>query len=47
MVPKRRPIHSAAWEALPADDAPLKPLTIPPELEPREGVYRRDVGAVV
>ena len=41
------PIHSAAWEALPADDAPLKPLTIPPELEPREGVYRRDVGAVV
>ena len=41
------PIHSAAWEALPADDAPLKPLTIPPELEPREGVYRRDFGAVV
>ena len=41
------PIHAAAWEALAADDAPLAPLTIPPELEPREGVYRRDFGAVV
>ncbi len=35
------PIHSAAWEALPADDAPLAPLTILPEMEPREGIARR------
>ena len=41
------PIHAAAWEALEADDAPLAPLAIPPELEPREGVFRRDFGAVV
>ena len=41
------PIYSAAWEALEADDAPLAPLTIPPELEPREGLYRRDFGGVV
>ena len=35
------PIHAAAWQSLPADDAPLAPLTIPPEDEPREGVVRR------
>ena len=35
------PIHAAAWRSLPADDAPLPPLTIPPEAEPREGVFRR------
>ena len=35
------PIYSAAWRALPADDSPLKPLAIPPEAEPREGVVRR------
>ena len=35
------PIHSAAWEALEADDAPLAPLAIPPEMEPREGIVRR------
>ena len=35
------PIHAAAWRSLPADDAPLAPLTIPPEDEPREGIYRR------
>jgi len=35
------PIYSAAWESLPADDAPLQPLTIPPEAEPREGIVRR------
>ena len=35
------PIHAAAWQSLPADDAPLAPLTIPPEDEPREGIYRR------
>ena len=35
------PIHSAAWEALEADDAPLAPLTIPPEMEPRDGIVRR------
>ena len=34
-------VHSAAWKALPGDDAPLEPLKIPPELEPREGVVRR------
>jgi len=34
-------IHSAAWRALPADDAPLAPLTVPPEAEPREGIARR------
>lgn len=34
------PVYSAAWEALPADDAPLEPLRIPPEAEPREGVIR-------
>ena len=32
------PIHAAAWQSLPADDAPLAPLAIPPEDEPREGV---------
>lgn len=35
------PIYSAAWRSLPADDAPLAPLTIPAEHEPREGVVRR------
>ena len=35
------PIYSAAWTSLPADDAPLAPLTIPPEAEPREGIARR------
>ena len=35
------PIYSAAWKSLPADDSPLEPLRIPPELEPREGVPRR------
>ena len=35
------PIHSAAWKSLPSDDAPLRPLTIPPEAEPREGTTRR------
>jgi len=35
------PIHAAAWQSLPADDAPLAPLAIPPEDEPREGVFRR------
>ena len=35
------PIYSAAWRSLPADDAPLPPLTIPPEAEPREGIFRR------
>lgn len=34
------PVYSAAWEALPADDAPLESLRIPPEAEPREGVIR-------
>jgi tRNA (guanine-N7-)-methyltransferase len=35
------PIYSAAWEALEAEDMPLLPLTIPPEMEPREGIARR------
>ena len=35
------PIYSAAWKSLPADDVPLAPLTIPPEAEPREGIFRR------
>ena len=35
------PIYSAAWKSLPGDDAPLAPLTIPPEAEPREGIFRR------
>lgn len=35
------PIYSAAWRTLEADDAPLPPLTIPPECEPREGIKRR------
>jgi|GEM_PF-249499 len=35
-------VHSAAWEALPGPDAPLEPLRIPPEAEPREGLVRRD-----
>ena len=35
------PIHAAALRSLPADDAPLAPLPIPPEDEPREGIYRR------
>ena len=38
---KGLPIHSAAWKSLPADDAPLAPLTIPEDMEPREGVVRR------
>lgn len=38
---KGLPIYSAAWEALEGDDAPLEPLTIPPEAEPREGIVRR------
>ena len=41
------PIHSAAWAARDGDDAPLGPLVIPEELEPREGVYRRDFGKIV
>ena len=36
------PIYAAAWEALEADDAPLAPLTVAPEDEPREGVVRRE-----
>ena len=37
------PIHAAAWRSLPAkDDAPLQPLQILPENEPREGVVRRE-----
>ena len=35
------PIYSAAWQSLPSDDAPLMPLAIPPEAEPREGIVRR------
>lgn len=35
------PIHAAAWEALPGDDAPLTPLTVPPEDEPRPDIPRR------
>jgi tRNA (guanine-N(7)-)-methyltransferase len=35
------PIYSAAWKSLPGEDAPLAPLTIPPEAEPREGIVRR------
>ena len=35
------PIYSAAWRSLAADDAPLAPLTIPAEAEPREGITRR------
>jgi tRNA (guanine-N7-)-methyltransferase len=35
------PIYSAAWRTLEADDAPLEPLTIPSEAEPREGILRR------
>ena len=38
---KGLPIHSAAWKSLPADDAPLAPLTIPEDMEPREGIVRR------
>jgi tRNA (guanine-N7-)-methyltransferase len=39
------PIHSAAWRSLPGDDAPLEPLTVPPEAEPREGIPRRQCAA--
>ena len=35
------PIYNAAWRALDVEDAPLEPLKIPPELEPREGIVRR------
>lgn len=38
---KGMPVYSAAWRSLEADDAPLAPLTVPPEAEPREGVPRR------
>jgi len=41
------PIYSAAWCACPGEDRPLEPLKIPEELEPREGIYRRDFGTVV
>lgn len=36
-----KPIYSAAWMALEGDDAPLAPLTVSPESEPREGIFRR------
>lgn len=36
-----KPVYSAAWESLEADDPPLEPLRIPPEAEPREGIERR------
>ena len=36
-----KPIYSAAWRALKGEDSPLKPLVIPPEAEPREGIVRR------
>jgi 6-phosphogluconolactonase/glucosamine-6-phosphate isomerase/deaminase len=41
---KGLPIHAAAWRTLPAadDDEPLPPLTIAPEDEPREGIFRRE-----
>ena len=35
------PIYSAAWQSLDAEDLPLAPLTIPLEMEPREGIVRR------
>ena len=36
------PIYSAAWKSLDDGiDAPLEPLKIPPEAEPREGIVRR------
>jgi tRNA (guanine-N7-)-methyltransferase len=35
------PIYSAAWRSLEAPDLELKPLKIPPEAEPREGIARR------
>lgn len=38
---KGMPIHAAAWRSLPAVDAELAPLAIPPEDEPREGIARR------
>lgn len=41
------PVYSAAWRSVESDDAPLEPLKIPPELEPREGIFRRDFGKVV
>ncbi len=41
------PIYTAAWASVEADDAPLAPLTIPPEREPREGLFRRDFNGVV
>ena len=38
-----KPIHAAAWRALPvADERPLAPLAVAPEDEPREGVERRE-----
>lgn len=37
------PIHAAAWRALPdPGEKPLAPLTIAPEDEPREGIFRRE-----
>ncbi len=41
------PVHAAAWRSVPADDAPLAPLTIPAEREPRAGIFRRDFNEVV
>ena len=41
------PVYSAAWRSVESDDALLEPLKIPPELEPREGIFRRDFGKVV
>ena len=35
------PIFSAAWEALPAEEYELEPMTVAPEDEPREGIVRR------
>ena len=35
------PIYSAAWQVKDLPDYELEPLTIPPEMEPREGITRR------
>lgn len=36
------PIHAAAWRAEAAPEKILAPLAVPPEMEPREGIDRRD-----
>lgn len=36
------PIFSAAWQALPGEDKPFEPMHVTSDMEPREGIVRRE-----